>query len=42
MTTLVSLISDYGLPLVAGAAVVHVLLRSEICIHYPGGNRKGK
>jgi hypothetical protein len=36
MTTLASLISNYGLPVVVGAAVVYVLLRSEIRIHYPG------
>jgi hypothetical protein len=33
--------SDYGWPAVAGAAVVYVLLRSEIRIYYPGRNRKG-
>jgi hypothetical protein len=42
MTTLASLISDYGWPAVAGAAVVYVLLRSEIRIYYPGRNRKGE
>ena len=42
MTTLASLVSDYGLPVVAGAALVYVLLRSEIRIHYSGRSRKGE
>jgi hypothetical protein len=42
MTVLVSLISDYGWPSVAAAAVIYVLIRSEIRIHYPGRNRKSQ
>jgi hypothetical protein len=41
MTILTGLISDYGWPAVAGAAVLYVLLRSEIRIYYPGRSRKG-
>jgi hypothetical protein len=40
MTALANLISGYGLPVVAGAAVVYVLLRSDIRIHYPGRGNK--
>jgi hypothetical protein len=40
MTVLVSLISDYGWPAVAAAALIYVLVRSEIHIYYPGCNRK--
>jgi hypothetical protein len=40
MTVLASLISDYGLPAVAAAAVIYVLVHSEIRIHYPGRNHK--
>ncbi len=40
MTVLASLISDYGWAAVATAAVIYVLVRSEIRIHYPGRNRK--
>ena len=40
MMVLASLISNYGLSLVAGAAVVYVLLRSDIRIHYPGRREK--
>ena len=40
MTVLASLISDYGWPTVATAAVVYVLVSSEIRIYYPGRNRK--
>jgi hypothetical protein len=42
MTALASLISDYGWPSVSAAAVIYVLVRSEIRIHYPGRNRKGQ
>lgn len=42
MTVLASLISDYGWPTVASAAVIYVLVRSEIRIHYHGRNRKGQ
>lgn len=40
MTVLANLISDYGLPVIAAAAVIYVLLRSDIRIHYPGRGRK--
>ncbi|NYF91509.1 hypothetical protein HDF08_003611 [Edaphobacter lichenicola] len=40
MTVLASLISDYGWPAGAAAALIYVLMRSEIHIHYPGRTRK--
>jgi hypothetical protein len=42
MTALASLISDYGLPAVAGAAIVYILLRSDIRIDYRGRNGKSE
>jgi hypothetical protein len=39
MTVLASLISDYGWAAVATAAVIYVLVQSEIRIHYPGRSR---
>jgi hypothetical protein len=42
MAVLTGLISDYGWPAVAGAAVLYVLLRSEIRIYYPGRSRKNR
>jgi hypothetical protein len=40
MMILASLISDYGLPVVAGTAIVYILLRSDIRIHYSGSKHK--
>ena len=40
MTVLVHLISDYGLPVVASAAIIFILLRSDIRITYSGRKRK--
>ena len=40
MMVLANLISNYGLPIVAGAAVVYVLLSSDISIHYLGRRHK--
>jgi hypothetical protein len=34
------MISEYGWPAVAVAAIIFVLLRSEIRIHYPGRRKK--
>jgi hypothetical protein len=42
MSVLTNLVSDYGWPAVAGAAVIFVLLRSEIRISYSGLKRKIK
>ena len=40
MTVLASLISNYGLAVVIGAAVVYVMLRSDIRIDYRGRDVK--
>jgi hypothetical protein len=40
MTELVSLISHYGLPTVAAAAVLYILFRGEIQFRYPRSGRK--
>ncbi|MGA8673115.1 MAG: hypothetical protein WB679_24790 [Terracidiphilus sp.] len=40
MTVLASLISNYGWPAVASAAIIYVLVRSEISIRYPGRDRR--
>lgn len=42
MMALAGLIFDYGLPVVAGAAIVYVLLRSDIRIDYRGRDHNGE
>lgn len=40
MTILIHMVSEYGWPAVASAAIVFILLRSEIRITYSGKGHK--
>lgn len=40
LNLLTNLISDFGLPVVVGAALVYVVLRGEIRFRYPSRHRR--